>query len=379
MNRKIASLTISVLLWASGISRADFKYTESAKVTGGMMAGMMKVMGAFSKEAKQASGPMQSTTYVKGNRMRIEDANGEVKIFDLDGRRIIGIDAQKHAYSVVTFDQMRAAIENAKARAQQEAQRKEPESANVKIIPKIEATPTRNTKTILNQPTKEVKVRIDMEMQSDDPKMKGQTASFWVTSDAWVAPSVPGYDEVHRFQIRLAKELDWLPGAMFGGNPQISPAMMEFRKQTADMNGFPLLQYASFGLAGTGQPAPSGAGSGMQAGQQTQSSPSSNQISTPGGAAAKAIGGVLGGFGGFGKRKKKQEPSTDQSSSGSSTSPSASGQSPQTGSSSASFMDMTAEVTSFSNSPLDDSLFEIPAGYAQVQATAEQMVRNKQR
>ncbi len=54
----------------SGISRADFKYTETSKITGGMLSGMMKVMGAFSKEARKAGEPMQSTTYVKGNRLR---------------------------------------------------------------------------------------------------------------------------------------------------------------------------------------------------------------------------------------------------------------------------------------------------------------------
>ncbi len=127
MNKKIASLMIVVCFCRSSVGRADFKYTESAKITGGMMAGMMKVMGAFSKEARQASGPMQSTTYVKGNRIRMEDAKGEVQIFDLDGRRIIGIDAQKHAYSVITFDEMRAAIQSAQAKAEQEAAKRQRE------------------------------------------------------------------------------------------------------------------------------------------------------------------------------------------------------------------------------------------------------------
>jgi len=37
-------------------------------------------------------------------------------------------------------------------------------------------------------------------------------------------------------------------------------------------------------------------------------------------------------------------------------------------------MEMTTQVSSFSDSPLDASLFEIPAGYTPVQADANQML-----
>lgn len=374
MGRKIVSLMIAAWLWGSAVARADFKYTESSQITGGMMVGMLKVAGVFSKEAKQARGPMQSTTYVKGNRMRTDDANGEVKIMDLDGRRIIALDPKTRTYSVVTFDQMRAAMEQARAKAEQQAQQRGgAKNANVKMTPKIEISPTGSTRTILNQPTKEVKVRMEMEMQSDDPKLQGQKASFWFTSDAWVAPSVRGYEEMRQFRTRLAKELDWLPGAVFGGNPQISPAMVEFRKTTATMSGFPLLQYASFGLGGTGQPGISSAPS--QPRSESRPEDSSQQVSTPGQAAAKAIGSVLGGFGGFGRKKKKQDQSDQQAEQNSAGVPPESKAAGQPGS----FMDMTIEVTTYSFDPLDNSLFEIPAGYTQVQGSAERMMGGGQR
>jgi hypothetical protein len=37
-------------------------------------------------------------------------------------------------------------------------------------------------------------------------------------------------------------------------------------------------------------------------------------------------------------------------------------------------MEMTTQVSSFSDSPLDASLFDIPAGYTQVQADPNQML-----
>src|ERR1700682_3379508 len=45
---------------------ADFSYDQSTKITGGMMAGVMKFAGAFSKQAREAP---QSPGGVKGELM----------------------------------------------------------------------------------------------------------------------------------------------------------------------------------------------------------------------------------------------------------------------------------------------------------------------
>ncbi len=370
MRKKCATLMSFALGLGIGAARADFKYTESAKMTGGMMGGMMKMAGAFSKQARE---PMVSTISVKGRRLRTEYSDGKVHLIDLDGRRIIDLDTQKRTYSVVTFDEMRAAIQDAQEKAKKQAHEKGGENANVKVVPKIQVTPTGNTRVILDQPAKEVKVRLDMEVQSDDPKQQGQTASYWFTSDAWVAPGVKGHEEVTKFYERMAKELNWVPGAMLGGNPEMANAMVEFRKNTSAMEGFPLVQNTSFGFGVPGQPATAGGGSQPPATTiEPQPSQSSQAAATPGGAAAKAIGGVLGGFGGFGKKKKK-EPATQESSSASAA-PGSSQPATTGASNSASLMDMTVEVTSFSNDALDASLFEIPAGYTQVQGDSARML-----
>ncbi len=383
MEKKIASLMVMALVCGSGAGRADFKYTESAKITGGMMAGMMKFAGAFNKQAAE---PMITTHYLKGNRMRIEHSAGKVQIVDLDGRRFIDIDPQKQTYSLLTFDEMRAALEKMQESMNQKG---------AKMVPKFEATPTNNTQVILGQHAREVKVRIEMQVQAENPdRQQAQNVSFSVSSDMWVASSMQGFQEIHNFHERMAKELNWVPGASFGANPQMARAMLELQKSGTALNGLPLLQYASMGMEG--MPLTSGPQGAQSQGQkETQTSQASTtksepaksttseetgvSISSPGDAIAKGLGGV---FGGFGKKKKKQEPSqeTRQTSTGTSTGATPS---PQAGSAGAagsgSLADMTIEVTSFSSDALDASLFEIPAGYRQVQANADQVLGNRRR
>lgn len=70
------------------------------------------------------------------------------------------------------------------------------------------------------------------------------------------------------------------------------------------------------------------------------------------------------GLGGFGKKKKKPE---DQPASTDSSQANASGSGAAPAGTPGALMEMTIEVTSFSNDALDKGLFDVPAGYTQVQ------------
>jgi hypothetical protein len=233
----------------------------------------------------------------------------------------------------MTFDEMRAQLEESRRKAA-EQQAKHKDQGNVKIVPKIQVTAGTGTKKLLDYTAKEMKVRVDMEMQSDDPKTKGQTANMWVNSDQWVAP-VKGYDEVKHFYMRLAKELDWVPGALLNANPQISPAMVEYRKSAATLNGMPLLSMVSVGMAG-------------QAGAPQTSSQSNDDKKSSGNPITGGIGGI------FGRKKKKDDSAPQDSSSEAPTG------------TPGSLMDTTVEVTSVSTNAVDAGLFQIPAGFKQV-------------
>ena len=350
MKRAIACVLASVLLFSLSTSCfADFQYTETSKITGGSMAGAMKFAGVFSKDARQATQGTTSTISFKGNKMRREDSLGQVEIIDLDGRRIIHIDTKKKTYSTMTFDEMRAQMEEARKKAAEQQAKHNKDQANVKIVPKIQVTPGTGTKKLLDYTAKEMKVRVDMEMQSDDPKAKGQTANMWVNSDSWIAP-VKGYDEVKHFYMRMAKELDWVPGAVMGANPQFSSAMVEYRKSAATLNGMPLLSMVSMGMAGQ----PGQTGTPQQASQSDQKQSSGNPITS-------GIGGIFG-------RKKKKDDAAQQD--GSSANSGSSNAAPN--GAAGSMMDTTVEVTSVSTSAVDASLFQVPEGYKQVQGKGGQ-------
>src|SRR5260370_3291507 len=91
---------------------ADFSYEESTKITGGMMAGVMKFAGAFSKQARE---PIQSTVAIKGNRM-VHLSKDRASVIDLDNETMTEINFPKKTYSVVTFAEMKQAMEDAMQR-----------------------------------------------------------------------------------------------------------------------------------------------------------------------------------------------------------------------------------------------------------------------
>jgi hypothetical protein len=170
-----------------------------------------------------------------------------------------------------------------------------------------------------------------------------------MTSDSWYG-TVPGYEELRDFSLKMAKELDWLPGSMGMANPQMSEAAEEFKKNAIKVEGMPLLQYTSFGMAGNGQAA-SGDASQQPPPQQTSSD------SAP----TSATGAIAKGFGGLFGKKKKEKEQADSNAAGAPNGP------PPPAPVAGSLMDMTIEVTSYSKDSLDSSLFDVPAGYAQVQ------------
>lgn len=380
MKISLSTALATVLITLSPLARADFKYSQQSKMTGGSLMKMTQTLGVFSKSARQANQPTNTTTMVKGNRMRQESSDGKAQITDLDGRRFIYVDPATRQYSIVTFDDFKAAIERAEQQAQ--AQPAQPpaqgqanpqaqQKPNVKITPKFDAQVTGASRNILGVAANEMKMKMEMVMESTDPQTQGQSGSFLITSDAWMAPSVPGYDEVRGFQMKLAKELNWLPSTfagMMGGsvsNPQMGSAIEEFRKNAEKVQGLPLSQVVSVGMTSTG--APSGQnGSTQSENPPPQQTSDDNSIPTTKSAAVmKGLGGL------FGKKKKQQQDSSPDSSPSSQPSTSSS----QT----STLMEVTSEVTSFSSESLDSALFGPPSGYTEVPGNADAVLAGRQR
>jgi hypothetical protein len=357
---------------------ADFKYTDTSQITGGALMGMANFAAKFSKDSRAAMQPITTTHYIKGNKMRTDGSDGSIQIIDLDGRRVISIDNEKKTYSIATFDQIKAAMEKAQADAAAKAKQtpEKPaqgqEAQQLQVTPKITVLPGAGSRTILGQDTKETKIKMDMEMQAQDKNgqpaqaaQPGQPNSVTIsmTMDTFVAPSVSGYREIGEFYKKMATEVNWVPPSNIHVDPRMSQGMSELAKNSDALKGLPMLSYTTMSIP----PQPGMTSSGSQqtasnnsSGDNSRSTDSGSSTPTsPSDAMVKGLGSL------FNKRKKNQD---DNAKAGTPAPPPNPNPDPNA------LMEMTTQVSSFSDSPLDASLFDIPAGFTQVQGDPNQML-----
>jgi hypothetical protein len=331
---KQALLPACAALLTAGTLFADFSYDQSSKITGGAMAGAMKVIGVFSKQATQ---PIKSTVMVKGDRMAHVGAE-TVQVIDLANETITDINLKNKTYSVMTFAQMVQAMDQMSQKAAAQ-----PDSKKAEMNFKASVKETGQTKVISSLNTREVILTLVME--STD-KESGNKGSMNVISDMWMAPDVPGYGEVRAFHQRMAAKMSWTPGssAFSQGRGDMTKAFGDLSKESAKLEGVPVLQVVSMGAAAEGQPGQTGQ---PPAAQSTQREEQREQPTSVGGAL-----GRLGGLGGLGRRKQEPPPKQEQ---------------PASASAPGTLLEMTTETTNFSGGPVDASKFEVPAGFKQVQ------------
>ena len=322
---------------------ADFTYRETTTITGGAMLSMMKVVGVFSKQARE---PVQSTVAVKGEKM-LHRSQQQATVIDLAAQTVTTIDSQKKTYTVMTFEEFRQMMEQMSAKMQKS------QDQGGKMEFKVSAKDTGNTREIAGYQAKELVLR--MEMQATDQK-SGQQGSMVISSDIWLAPSVAGYAEVRAFYTRMGEKLAFNPGGgMFMSSPEASKNMGELYKEIGKLDGIPVLQTISMG--GAGQPG-SGDTSAQQGGGQQQQQQQQQQQPAARPSLGGALGGALGGRFGLGKKKQQD----DQASTGQQSQPQQQGNGNP-----GSLMEATTEMSGFSSAPVDDSMFAVPAGFKKVE------------
>jgi sRNA-binding protein len=364
-----ASIAVLLLFALCFPARGDFKYTETTQITGGAMMGMATFAAKFSKTSRDAFKPTVTTRYVKGNRMRNDNADGTAQIIDLDGRQIINIDSKNRTYSITTFEEMKAAMEKAQKDLQEKMAQKQPTAAKtddpqINVKPKITVLPAGGNRLILGLPATETKVQMDMEMEAKNtgqtpPPQPGQPTSitFSMLMDTWVAPDVPGYKEIGQFYVKMAKEVNWVPPVNIHVDPRMTQGMSELQKNSAALRGLPMLSYVSMTI-----PPGQGQGNATANGNQNPPPSSSSNDSTPSGPSDAVMKG-LGGL--FAKKKQKDDAAAQNNGTALPPNPN-----PVPNA----LMEMTTQVSSFSDSSLDGSLFEVPAGYTKTTSNADQML-----
>ncbi|MCU1236148.1 MAG: hypothetical protein JWP63_4115 [Candidatus Solibacter sp.] len=325
-------VTIAGILTLAGSPLlADFTYQETTTITGGAMASMMRLAGVFSKTARE---PIQSTVSVKGDKMLHRSA-AHVSVIDLGTQTITSIDTQKKQYSVMTFDEMKQMID-------QMSQKMKQNSGKGEMNFKVSANATGKAKQISGFDAKEMVMTMEMEAANNE---KGEKGSMTIISDMWIAPGVPGYQEVRDFYKRMAEKINWAPGGnMFMQNPQVSKGMAEVYKEASKVDGVPVQQIISMGPTGT-----------VKANDGSNPPPPPQPaVERP--SVGSALGGALGGRFGLGRTKKSSSdqppPEAKQDGSGAQGS--------------GSLLEMTTELSSFSSNAVDPGQFEVPAGFKKV-------------
>ena len=350
-------LLICALAAVTSAAHADFTYQETTQITGGSLMSMMKLAGAFSKQARQANDPIITSVTVKGNRM-MRVSKDRTEIIDLDAGSITTIDHVKKTYTTMTFEQMRQQMEAAmaKAKAEQAKQQQQPPPAanttpNVDVKFNVKVRNTGASKDVAGLSAQES--ILTMTMDATD-QQSGQTGSLAITNDMYLAPDIPGYDEVRDFYKRYTLKM----GTVMSGavntqmlammqQPAANQGMVDMAKEMSKLKGIPVLQIMRMGTTIDGTPLPAASEAPLPAGPPP---PSASDVAKQS-ATSAMMNSIPFGLG----RKKKQEDPPPAATTDTNAQPTA-----------AVLMESSTQITSFSSASVDAAQFNPPAGYKQV-------------
>jgi hypothetical protein len=287
-------VALAAILAAPAVSIADVKTQEKSHVKFEGMLGRM--MGLFGGRAAKEG--VVSTVAVKGDRRSsMSDSRGE--IIDLAEEKIYEIDVRRKSYEVTTFAEMRKRLEEAEAKAREDARKAgeepPPDPGGRELEVDFTARETGERKTINGFDTREVLVVVTV-------REKGKTleegGGLVMTTNSWLGPKIASMDAVADFDRRYAEKLGLGVGAGDAAQmaaalamyPGLKQAFSKFDAENVKMDGTAVLTTTTIETVR----------SEAQMAEQQQE---------PEGRPA-SVGGMLGGLG---KRVIKKEPPKQRS------------------------------------------------------------------
>jgi len=298
-------LTLVLVAAAPAASRADVRSDEKTKIEfAGMLGRMVNFFGG--KGAREGT---VSTVAVKGDRKAtFNDSTGQ--IVDLKEEKIYELDMKKKTYKVATFAEIRRRMEEAKAKAEQSAQKEQarekpaepaPKENNVEID--FDVKNTGQKKTVNGFDAHQVVMTITVREKG---KTLEENGGLVLTSDQWLAlPRIAAMKEVTDFDIRYAQKLY---GPMIAGAsaqdmaaaaamyPMMAPAIAKMRTEGVKLDGTPVMTVLTFDA--------------VKSAEQAAAEQKSDSKSSSGGA---GLGGIAGGLMRRAAQKKAEKPEGDKS------------------------------------------------------------------
>lgn len=245
------ALVLPLVALAAGPARADVKTREKSQIKfEGMLGRMVGMFGG--KAAKEG---IESATAVKGNRKAtMNDTTGH--IVDLSEEKIYDVDMTKKTYAVMTFDQMRQRMREARERAEKDARKEQGKEEKAGQPQKefevdFDVKETGQKKSLAGYDTREVVMTITV-------REKGKTledgGGVVMTADLWMGPNIPAMKEVAEFELRYLKQLQPdAPGmsaeqmaAVMAMYPMVKQAMERLQKEGTKLSGTPLATTTTF-------------------------------------------------------------------------------------------------------------------------------------
>ena len=301
MRRFLTSLgTVCLVLVLATASQADVKSRQKTQLK--FEGALGKVMNLFG--GKAAKEGVVSTVAVKGNRqLTVTGDNGE--LIDLDAEKIYSIDFKGKSYKVMTFAEMRKQLEDARAKASQQAPADARESGAQEFDVSFDVKKTGEQKTLLADTADQFVMTITIHQKG---KTVEQAGGMVMTVDMWMGPEGSAVREQAEFSRRYVTKLMGNEGETLARDmmsamamyPGLQEGMARMQKETGKMKGTPYLTLTTF--------------ESVMTPEQAQSRAERDKSAGPG------LGGIGGGLGGmFGRKKKAEEPKDGQAASGSKT------------------------------------------------------------
>jgi hypothetical protein len=207
--RTIAALIVAGLALSSYSLRADVRSDQKAHVEfAGMLGRMFNMFGG-----KSAREGVTTSIAVKGDRKATTTDTTE-QIIDLAEEKVYDLDLKKKSYKVTTFAELRRRMEEAKKKAQEDAQKEaarekdkpapppDPNAKQVEIDFDIKNTGVK--KTINGFETHEAVMTVTVREKG---KTLEQGGGMVTTSDMWLAPKIAAMKEIADFDMRYAQKL----------------------------------------------------------------------------------------------------------------------------------------------------------------------------
>jgi hypothetical protein len=286
----LAGVTLCLVLGLAAGLGADMKSRQKTQVRFEGMIG--KMAGMFG--GKAAKEGIVSTVAISGDRMMtVTDQTGE--LVDLAQEKVFAVDFKGKSFKVKTFAEIRKEWEEAQAEMKKQAAEAKQEGQEAEAQYEIDFSVDRTgaRKTVNGYDCQQAIMAIAVRQKG---KRLEDGGGMVLTSDLWLAPTIPAMQEQAAFMQRYMKKLlgsdtETLARDMaqaMAMYPQMKAATERMKKEAAKLEGTAVLTTTKI---------------------ETVMSPDQAKSQPEGGGQPKmGLGGIAGGLGGmFGKKKKAEE------------------------------------------------------------------------